>query len=124
MPAHELAPGSSEQIAARFPKLDASQIAGLARFGQQRDAQALWRRTRPVDKLARVPGSRTISVFPMGISGQELSNRAFVQAEKFGARIAIAQSAKGLTTSPPLYTVELDDGGSAWGRTVFLAAGS
>jgi thioredoxin reductase (NADPH) len=62
--------------------------------------------------------------FPMGISGQELSNRAFIQAEKFGARIAIAQSAKGLTTRQPPYTVELDDGGSARGRTVIIAAGS
>ena len=62
--------------------------------------------------------------FPMGISGQELSNRAFVQAEKFGAHIAIAQSARGLKTSQPPYTVELDDGGSARGRTVIIAAGS
>src|SRR3984893_10794925 len=61
--------------------------------------------------------------FPMGISGQELSNRAFVQAEKFGAHIAIAESAKGLKTSQPPYTVELDDGGSARGRTVIIAAG-
>ena len=61
--------------------------------------------------------------FPMGISGQELSNRAFVQAEKFGAHIAIAQSAKELKTSHP-YTVELDDGGTARGRTVIIAAGS
>jgi thioredoxin reductase (NADPH) len=38
--------------------------------------------------------------FPMGISGQELSNRAFVQAEKFGAHIAIAQSPKGLKNQP------------------------
>jgi thioredoxin reductase (NADPH) len=62
--------------------------------------------------------------FPMGISGQELSNRAFVQAEKFGAHIAIARSAKGLQTSHPRYTVELDDGGSARGRTIVIAAGS
>ena len=62
--------------------------------------------------------------FPMGISGQELSNRAFVQAEKFGAHIAIAQSAKELKTSHPPYTVELDDGGTARGRTVIIAAGS
>jgi thioredoxin reductase (NADPH) len=61
--------------------------------------------------------------FPMGISGQELSQRAFVQAEKFGAHIAIAQSAKRLTSRPP-YTIELDDGGSARGRTVIIAAGS
>jgi thioredoxin reductase (NADPH) len=62
--------------------------------------------------------------FPMGISGQELSNRAFVQAEKFGAHIAIAQSAKGLKTSHPPYTIELEDGGTARGRTVIIAAGS
>jgi hypothetical protein len=36
MPARELPLGSPEQIEARFPKLDASQIAGLATFGQQR----------------------------------------------------------------------------------------
>ncbi len=62
--------------------------------------------------------------FPMGISGQELSSRAFVQAEKFGARISIARSATGLKTGRPPYTVELDDGGSARGRTVIIAAGS
>jgi thioredoxin reductase (NADPH) len=62
--------------------------------------------------------------FPMGISGQELSSRAFVQAEKFGARISIARTAIGLKTSRPPYTVELDDGGSARGRTVIIAAGS
>jgi thioredoxin reductase (NADPH) len=37
--ARELILGSPEQVAARFPKLDDSQIAALARFGQQRDAQ-------------------------------------------------------------------------------------
>jgi thioredoxin reductase (NADPH) len=62
--------------------------------------------------------------FPMGISGQELSNRAFVQAEKFGARISIARSAIRLKTGHPPYTVELDDGGSARGRTLIIAAGS
>src|ERR1700688_1652472 len=62
--------------------------------------------------------------FPMGISGQELSNRAFVQAEKFGAHIAIAQSAMGLKSNLPPYTVELEDGGSVRGQTVIIAAGS
>jgi thioredoxin reductase (NADPH) len=62
--------------------------------------------------------------FPMGISGQELSSRAFVQAEKFGAHIAIARLAKTLKTSLPPYVIELDDGGSARGRTVIIAAGS
>ena len=58
------------------------------------------------------------------ISGEELSNRAFVQAEKFGAHIAIAQSATGLKSNLPPYTVELEDGGSVRGQTVIIAAGS
>ena len=77
-----------------------------------------------VDKPDRVPGSRTISVFPWEFLVQELSNRAFVQAEKFGAHVAIAQSAIGLRPNQPPYTVELDGGGSARGRTVIIAAGS
>jgi len=62
--------------------------------------------------------------FPMGISGQELSNRAFVQAEKFGARIAIARSATGLKARRPPYTLDLDDGKSLRARAVIMAAGS
>ena len=62
--------------------------------------------------------------FPMGISGEELSNRAFVQAEKFGAHIAIAQSAIGLESNLPPYTVELEGRGSVRGQTVIIAAGS
>ena len=62
--------------------------------------------------------------FPMGISGEELSNRAFVQAEKFGAHIAIAKSAIGLKSNLPPYTVELEGGGSVRGQTVIIAAGS
>src|ERR1700736_2772605 len=62
--------------------------------------------------------------FPMGISGEELSNRAFVQAEKFGAHIAIAQSAMGLKSKLPPYTVELEGGGSVRGQTFIIAAGS
>jgi CRP-like cAMP-binding protein len=39
MAARELVLGSPEQIEASFPKLDASQIAGLAGFGRERNAQ-------------------------------------------------------------------------------------
>jgi thioredoxin reductase (NADPH) len=62
--------------------------------------------------------------FPMGISGQELADRAFVQAEKFGAQISIARAAAGLICGQPPYTVELDDGGRVQGRTIVIAAGS
>ena len=60
----------------------------------------------------------------MGISGQELADRAFVQAEKFGAQISIARTASGLKCVKPPYTVELDDGGLVQGRTIIIAAGS
>jgi thioredoxin reductase (NADPH) len=39
MAARDLIRGSPEQIEAMFPKLDDTQVAGLAGFGQQRDAQ-------------------------------------------------------------------------------------
>ena len=40
MAARELIPESPEQTEAMFPKLDAGQIARLAAFGRQQDAQA------------------------------------------------------------------------------------
>jgi thioredoxin reductase (NADPH) len=62
--------------------------------------------------------------FPMGISGQDLANRAFVQAEKFGAQILIARAARALRCERPPYAIELDDGGSVRGRSIILAAGA
>jgi thioredoxin reductase (NADPH) len=62
--------------------------------------------------------------FPMGISGQELANRAFVQAEKFGANVAVARAARGLKCDRVPYTVELEEGGTVQGRSVILAAGA
>jgi thioredoxin reductase (NADPH) len=62
--------------------------------------------------------------FPMGISGQDLSNRAFVQAEKFGAHIAVALVARALKCTRPPYIVELDDGRSVRGRSIIVAAGA
>src|SRR6202035_6042121 len=55
--------------------------------------------------------------FPMGISGQDLAGRAFVQAEKFGAHILVARGARALQCDRPTYTIELDGGGSVQGRT-------
>jgi thioredoxin reductase (NADPH) len=62
--------------------------------------------------------------FPMGISGQELAERAFVQAEKFGAQILIARTAQGLKCGRQPYTVELDGGGSVQGRCIIVASGA
>lgn len=62
--------------------------------------------------------------FPTGVSGQSLANRAFIQAEKFGARIAVARTASALKCARPPYTVELDDGGSVRARSVIVASGA
>jgi thioredoxin reductase (NADPH) len=62
--------------------------------------------------------------FPTGISGQELAGRAFVQAEKFGARIAVARSARGIECKRKPYAVALDDGKSVKSRTVIIASGA
>jgi thioredoxin reductase (NADPH) len=62
--------------------------------------------------------------FPMGISGQELASRAYVQAQKFGAEILITKSATGLTCDRRQYTVRTDDGASVPARTVIIATGA
>jgi len=62
--------------------------------------------------------------FPNGISGQELSGRAFVQAEKFGAHIAVARAARGLKCARTPYSVELDDRRSVHARSIIVAAGA
>jgi thioredoxin reductase (NADPH) len=62
--------------------------------------------------------------FPLGISGQDLAGRAFVQAEKFGAHIAVARSARALKCLRSPYTVELDDGASVQARSIIVAAGA
>ena len=62
--------------------------------------------------------------FPMGISGQELAGRAFVQAEKFGAQIAVARSAASLQCDRSPYALRLDDGGIVRSRSVIVATGA
>jgi thioredoxin reductase (NADPH) len=61
--------------------------------------------------------------FPLGISGQELADRAFVQAEKFGAKIAIAKTAMGISCTHSPYEIALDDAQSLSCRTIVIASG-
>jgi thioredoxin reductase (NADPH) len=63
--------------------------------------------------------------FPTGISGQALTARAFIQAQKFGAQFAVPVSVVELDCSrPPLHRVALDRGLSVYGRTVVIASGA
>lgn len=61
--------------------------------------------------------------FPSGISGRELTDRATLQAEKFGARIAGPIMASGLERHGQNYCLKLSDGRSLHGRAIVIATG-
>ena len=62
--------------------------------------------------------------FPTGISGQALAARAMMQAQKFGAEVAIANSAIRLRCQRRPYEVELDAEHTVVGRTIVIASGA
>ena len=62
--------------------------------------------------------------FPTGISGQELAERAYSQAQKFGASVMIAKGAAGLICEPRRLGVKLADGATISARTVIIATGA
>ncbi len=62
--------------------------------------------------------------FPMGISGQELADRAFAQAQKFGAEIIIAHSAARLACDARPYAIEVDGMRRVSAQTIIIATGA
>jgi thioredoxin reductase (NADPH) len=63
--------------------------------------------------------------FPTGISGLDLTGRAYAQAEKFGAQVMIAKGASTLACGArPLYSVHLEDGGRIDARALIIASGA
>jgi len=62
--------------------------------------------------------------FPLGISGRELAGRGFIQAEKFGAQIAVASRAKAIRCDLQPFTIECDGEGPVRGRAVVIACGA
>jgi thioredoxin reductase (NADPH) len=62
--------------------------------------------------------------FPTGISGQELTARAYAQAQKFGAQVMIAKGARRLTCDRKPYAIEMDDGSRVPARAVVIATGA
>jgi thioredoxin reductase (NADPH) len=62
--------------------------------------------------------------FPTGVSGQNLAGRAQVQAQKFGAKIAVARRVVGLECDGYPYRVTFEDGSYATARTVVIACGA
>ncbi len=62
--------------------------------------------------------------FPAGISGTELTQRASVQAIKFGARLAVPARAVELWSGGGRHEIRLSNGEVAIGRTVVIATGA
>ena len=62
--------------------------------------------------------------FPTGISGQALAGRAQVQAQKFGARIAVPRQVHRLACNRHPYALVLDDGTEVRARAVVIATGA
>lgn len=62
--------------------------------------------------------------FPMGISGQELADRASIQAQKFGARVAAPVKVVSLERNDDKYRLNLEDGRKLSSRAVVIATGA
>ena len=62
--------------------------------------------------------------FPMGIPGQELADRAYTQAEKFGAQVIIGKGAMRLACARKPYALAIGDGQRLPARAVVIATGA
>ena len=62
--------------------------------------------------------------FPAGVSGSELTQRAGVQAIKFGVRLTAPAAALRLTSDGAHHSIELSTGEVATGRAVVIATGA
>src|SRR2546430_3352862 len=59
--------------------------------------------------------------FPAGISGVDLTARAYAQAQKFGAQVMIANGATKLVCGRQPYAVQIGDGASIFARAIVIA---
>lgn len=98
-------------------------------------AAAVYAASEGLDVLvveAHVPGGQAGSSskienylgFPTGISGQELTARAYNQAQKFGAQLVVAAGAARLACDAKPYVIELHDGVRVPTRAVIIASGA
>src|SRR5262249_3220382 len=61
---------------------------------------------------------------PTGVSGQALASRAQIQAQKFGARLAVASAATSLDCTNIPFKIRMERGGIVATRAVVVASGA
>jgi thioredoxin reductase (NADPH) len=61
--------------------------------------------------------------FPVGVSGADFAERAFIQALRFGVTLLVPATATGLSAHRDGYSVRLDTGDELTVRSVIIAAG-
>ena len=62
--------------------------------------------------------------FPTGISGLELTGRAYAQAQKFGAQVMVANGGTKVSCDRHPYTVQTDGGAPVAARALIIATGA
>ncbi len=62
--------------------------------------------------------------FPAGLSGEELSARAALQAQKFGVRFKLAARAASLSSGSGVHQVSFDDGDVVIAKSIIIATGA
>jgi thioredoxin reductase (NADPH) len=118
------------------PDIDAAAVRDLVIVGAGPAglAAAVYAASEGLDVLvleAEAPGGQAATSsrienylgFPTGISGQDLAGRAFTQAEKFGATLAIGRRAARLDCDSKPYKVILEDGEIVRTRALIIASG-
>jgi len=61
--------------------------------------------------------------FPTGISGDDLANRALLQAKRFGTEILVTRLVSSIDTTPQGHVIELDGGDKVHASAVVVATG-
>jgi thioredoxin reductase (NADPH) len=117
--------------------LDGTHVVDLAVVGAGPSglAAAVYGASEGLDVLvieSNVPGGQAGSSsrienylgFPTGISGLDLTTRAYSQALKFGAQVIVARGATRLTCDGQRYTLDTDQGTRITARAVIIATGA
>ena len=119
------------QTSARFDEYDVAIVGG----GPAGLAAAVYGASEGLNVLvieASAPGGQAGSSsrienylgFPSGISGQDLTARAWAQAQRFGADLMIARNGQRLQCERRPYAVEMSDGVRVQARAVIIATGA